>query len=95
MRITAIGRMWEWQFDYGDGKLSKNLVIPINQPIRLDLVSEDVNHSLFIPAFRVKEDVVPGYKNYLFRKNPCLFGLLKFYFSKSSLTKLSDVPPLT
>lgn len=65
MRITAIGRMWEWEFDYGDGKLSKELVIPVNQPVRLDLVSEDVNHSLFIPAFRVKEDVVPGYNNFL------------------------------
>lgn len=65
MKITAIGRMWEWEFDYGDGKLSKELVIPKDQPIRLDLVSKDVNHSLFIPAFRVKEDVVPGYDNYL------------------------------
>lgn len=34
-------------------------------PVKLNLVSEDVNHSLFIPAFRVKEDVVPGYDNYL------------------------------
>ncbi len=65
MKITAIGRMWEWEFDYGDGKISKKLVIPVNQSIRLDLVSKDVNHSLFIPAFRVKEDVVPGYNNFL------------------------------
>jgi cytochrome c oxidase subunit 2 len=65
MRITTIGRMWEWEFDYGNGKLAKELVVPVNQPIRLDLVSEDVNHSLFIPAFRVKEDVVPGYDNWL------------------------------
>ncbi|QQS51385.1 MAG: cytochrome c oxidase subunit II [Bacteroidota bacterium] len=65
LKITAIGRMWEWEFDYGDGKISKKLVIPVNQPIRLDLVSKDVNHSLFIPAFRVKEDVVPGYNNFL------------------------------
>lgn len=65
MNITAIGRMWEWEFDYGNGKSSKELIIPVNKPIKLDLVSEDVNHSLFIPAFRVKEDVVPGYNNYL------------------------------
>jgi cytochrome c oxidase subunit 2 len=65
MVINAIGRMWEWEFDYGDGKLSKELVIPVNKPVRLNLISEDVNHSLFIPAFRVKEDVVPGYNNYL------------------------------
>lgn len=65
MVIKAIGRMWEWEFDYGDGKLSKDLVVPIDKPVKLDLVAEDVNHSLFIPAFRVKEDVVPGYNNYL------------------------------
>ncbi len=65
MRIKAIGRMWQWEFDYGNGKLADSLVVPLNVPVRLDLISEDVNHSLFIPAFRVKEDVVPGYNNYL------------------------------
>lgn len=65
MKITVIGRMWEWEFDYGEGRMSRELVIPVNRPVRLDLVSEDVNHSLFIPAFRVKEDVVPGYDNYM------------------------------
>ena len=65
MQITAIGRMWEWEFDYGNGKLSKELVLPVDKPVKLNLVSEDVNHSLFIPAFRVKEDVVPGYDNFL------------------------------
>jgi cytochrome c oxidase subunit 2 len=65
MKIVAIGRMWEWEFDYGDGRISRELVIPVNKPVRLDLKSEDVNHSLFIPAFRVKEDVVPGYNNFL------------------------------
>lgn len=65
MEITAIGRMWEWEFDYGEGKLSRELVLPVNKPVKLNLVSEDVNHSLFIPAFRVKEDVVPGYDNFL------------------------------
>jgi cytochrome c oxidase subunit II len=65
MVITAIGRMWEWEFIYGDSLRSKELVLPINKPVKLELVSEDVNHSLFIPAFRVKEDVIPGYDNYL------------------------------
>ena len=65
MNITAIGRMWEWEFDYGNGMKSKELVVPLNKPVRVALKSEDVNHSLFIPAFRVKEDVIPGYENYL------------------------------
>lgn len=65
MVIKAIGRMWTWEFDYGNGKTAKELVVPLNTPVKLELISKDVNHSLFIPAFRVKEDVVPGYNNYL------------------------------
>ena len=65
MPIKAIGRMWAWSFDYGNGKVSKDLVVPLNRNVKLDLFSEDVNHGLFIPAFRVKEDVIPGYNNYL------------------------------
>ncbi len=65
MPIKAIGRMWAWSFDYGNGKISKNLVVPHNRNVKLNLFSEDVNHGLFIPAFRVKEDVIPGYNNYL------------------------------
>ncbi len=68
MEVNAIGRMWEWEFDYGNGKRSKELVLPVNRNVKLNLISEDVNHSLAIPAFRVKEDVVPGYKNYLWFK---------------------------
>lgn len=65
MVIKAVGRMWEWEFIYSDSLKSKELVLPINKPVKLELVSEDVNHSLFIPAFRVKEDAIPGYNNFL------------------------------
>lgn len=65
MKVTAIGRMWAWEFDYGNGMISKDLVLPVNKPVRIDLKSTDVNHSLFIPAFRVKEDVIPGYNNFM------------------------------
>jgi cytochrome c oxidase subunit 2 len=65
LNITAIGRMWQWSFDYGNGKISKTLVLPLNKAVRLNLHSVDVNHGLFIPAFRVKEDVIPGYNNFL------------------------------
>jgi len=63
--ITAIGRMWEWEFDYGNGMRTADLVLAVNKPVKINLKSEDVNHSLFIPAFRVKEDVIPGYDNYM------------------------------
>ena len=68
MTITAIGLMWRWEFDYGDKRISNDLVVPLNRNVRLNLVSKDVNHSLFIPAFRIKEDVIPGYNNYMWFK---------------------------
>lgn len=81
MQVKVIGRMWRWEFDYGNGKISKELVIPFNRDIRLNLVSLDVNHSLFIPAFRVKEDVVPGYNNYLWFR-PVRKGTYDIYCSE-------------
>jgi cytochrome c oxidase subunit 2 len=60
MHVTAIARMWNFRFEYENGKFSDSLVVPINEPVILDLVSMDVLHSLYIPAFRVKEDMVPG-----------------------------------
>jgi len=63
--ITVIGKMWVWTFEYEGGKQSPVLVVPINKAVKLNLHSEDVIHSLYIPAFRIKEDVVPGKKNYM------------------------------
>jgi len=68
MNITAIAQMWRWDFDYGDNRISKELVVPLNKDIKLNLVSKDVDHSLYIPAFRLKEDVIPGYNNYMWFK---------------------------
>ena len=63
--IKAIGQMWKWSFEYGNGKLSDELVVPLNKAVKLNLFSRDVIHSLYIPAFRIKEDVVPGRNNYM------------------------------
>jgi len=63
IEIDAVGQMWKWTFIYGDGKQSDSLVIPLDKPVKLNLISKDVNHSLYIPAFRVKQDVVPGVDN--------------------------------
>ncbi|MCF8224418.1 MAG: cytochrome c oxidase subunit II [Bacteroidales bacterium] len=60
MRVKAIARMWNFKFEYENGKLTDSLYVPLNQPVILDLVALDVLHSLYIPAFRVKEDMVPG-----------------------------------
>lgn len=60
MRVKAIARMWDFRFEYENGKITDSLYVPINEPVILDLVALDVLHSLYIPAFRVKEDMVPG-----------------------------------
>ena len=60
MHVKAIARMWNFQFEYENGKVTDSLYVPINEPVILDLVALDVLHSLYIPAFRVKEDMVPG-----------------------------------
>jgi cytochrome c oxidase subunit 2 len=60
MQINVTGRMWSWLFEYNNGVQSDTLYVPLNQPIKVNLRSQDVIHSFFIPAFRVKHDVVPG-----------------------------------
>ncbi len=61
--IKAYAQMWTWSFEYENGKRSAELVVPLNKAVKLDLISRDVIHSLYIPAFRIKEDVVPGGDN--------------------------------
>lgn len=65
MSIKATARMWNWEFEYNNGKKTDTLFVPSGVPIALNLVSIDVNHSLFIPAYRVKQDVVFGRSNTL------------------------------
>jgi cytochrome c oxidase subunit 2 len=60
MHVTAIARMWDFKFEYENGKITDSLYVPIGEPVILDLLALDVLHSLYIPAFRVKEDMVPG-----------------------------------
>lgn len=60
MVVEVEGRMWSWKFTYENGKTSQELVAPLNTPIKLALSSRDVIHSFYIPAMRVKWDVVPG-----------------------------------
>jgi cytochrome c oxidase subunit 2 len=60
MLVKATGRMWDWTFEYPNGKKTRELVLPVDKPVKFDLTSVDVIHSFYIPAFRVKEDMVPG-----------------------------------
>lgn len=58
IKVTA--RMWNFTFEYENGKRTDTLFVPMDKAVKLNLVSLDVIHSLYIPSFRVKEDVVPG-----------------------------------
>jgi cytochrome c oxidase subunit 2 len=60
MNITTTARMWSFSFLYENGKESTDLVVPVNTPVKINLISVDVIHSLFIPAYRIKSDIVPG-----------------------------------
>jgi cytochrome c oxidase subunit 2 len=65
MVIDAYAQMWKFSFQYPDGKITDSLVVPVNRPVKLNLHSRDVLHSFYVPAFRIKEDMVPGGNNYL------------------------------
>jgi cytochrome c oxidase subunit 2 len=62
--IYVVGKQWMWKIQHPEGKREINeLHVPVDQPVRLTLASEDVIHAFSIPAFRIKRDVVPGRYN--------------------------------
>ncbi len=66
MQIGVVGQQFSWTFAYPPTRpgappvTSTVLYLPVNQPVRFDMVSRDVIHAFWIPAFRLQEDVVPG-----------------------------------
>jgi cytochrome c oxidase subunit 2 len=61
LNIYVVGKQWMWKFQHLDGQREINeLHVPVGRPVRLITTSEDVIHDFFVPAFRVKADVLPG-----------------------------------
>ena len=59
--IQVTGQRWQWTFTYPNGATDTNILhVPVGKPVRLSMRSTDVLHSLFVPVFRVKQDLVPG-----------------------------------
>ena len=58
--IDVISRQWNWEFIYPNGIHSSELHLPINKRTNFRLITEDVIHSFYIPAFRLKQDIIPG-----------------------------------
>ncbi|MBM5803216.1 MAG: cytochrome c oxidase subunit II [Cyanobacteria bacterium K_DeepCast_35m_m2_155] len=60
-QVEVIARQWSWEFRYPAANVSSTeLHLAVDQPVTFRLVSEDVLHGFYIPAFRLKQDVVPG-----------------------------------
>lgn len=80
--VNVIGKQWMWKIEHQEGNREINeLHIPVNRAIKLTLASEDVIHSFFIPAFRIKQDVVPGrFTTEWF--TPTRTGAYRFYCSE-------------
>ena len=58
--VKVIGRQWVWSFQYENGKQSDTLYLPQGKPIKFLITSLDVIHGFYIPAFREKQDALPG-----------------------------------
>src|SRR4029434_3539624 len=61
LEIYSTGKRWMWKFQHIDGQREINeLHVPLGRPVRITMTSEDVIHDIYIPAFRVKADAIPG-----------------------------------
>ncbi len=59
--IYVVGKQWMWYLQHPEGKRETNeLHVPLGRPVKLIMTSQDVIHSFFVPAFRMKQDVLPG-----------------------------------
>ncbi|HXE41643.1 MAG TPA: cytochrome c oxidase subunit II [Candidatus Baltobacteraceae bacterium] len=82
LEINVIGKQWMWKIQHAEGNREINeLHLPVGRAVKLTLASEDVIHSFFIPAFRIKQDVVPGrFTTEWFQ--PTQIGAYHFYCSE-------------
>lgn len=85
-KIQVISKQWAWVFNYPEENISSTeLHLPVNQRAHLTLESEDVLHGFYIPAFRVKQDVIPG-ETINFEFTPILEGKYRLRDSQYSGT---------
>lgn len=61
MEVYVVAKQWMWKFQYQTGQSEINLLhVPVNKPVRLTMISQDVIHSFYAPEMRIKTDVLPG-----------------------------------
>lgn len=65
LEIYGVGKQWMWKFEHQGGQREINsLHVPTGRPVKVTLISQDVIHDFFVPAFRVKQDVLPNRYTY-------------------------------
>ncbi len=79
MEVTVYARMWNFSYEYENGKRTDTLYLPKDKPVKLNLKAMDVLHSLYIPAFRVKQDMVPNKENNFMWFEPQRVGLYEIF----------------
>jgi cytochrome c oxidase subunit 2 len=61
LQIDVVGKQWMWKMQHMEGRREIDVLhVPVGRPVKLVMTSEDVIHSFYVPAFRVKQDAVPG-----------------------------------
>jgi cytochrome c oxidase subunit 2 len=65
MAVKVVARQWSWLFQYENGIQDTELRVPVGKPVKLILTSQDVIHGFYSPAFRIKQDAVPGMETHL------------------------------
>jgi cytochrome c oxidase subunit 2 len=61
LEVYVVGKQWMWKLEHQEGPREiHTLHVPVDEPVRLRMISEDVIHSFYIPAFRIKQDFLPG-----------------------------------
>lgn len=65
MEVKVTGYQWYWEFEYEDGTVTEELVVPVGTPVVLRMTSEDVVHSFGLHEYRMTEDLMPGRVTYM------------------------------
>ena len=69
--INVKAQKWAWSFEYANGTNSPGEIwVPVNTPVRLEMTSQDVLHSFYVPEFRIKHDVLPNRYTYVWFEAP-------------------------
>lgn len=68
MEVHVTARQWSWLFTYANGRKSTDLVVPQGRDITLTMQTVDVIHGMFIPSYRIKQDIVPAMTTYAWFK---------------------------